>query len=104
MRNLFDVSGKVALVTGGSRGIGLMIARGFVENGVKVYVCARKQEPVDAAVAELSKLGACEGFAADLTSEDDVKRLAGEISKRESKLHVLVNNAGASRSASTRVR
>ena len=95
MKKLFDVSGKVAVVTGGSRGIGFMIARGFVENGVKVYIAARKKEQVDAATAELSKLGECVGLLADLTSEPATRALAAEIAAREPKLHVLVNNAGA---------
>ena len=57
MKNLFDISGKVAVVTGGSRGIGAMIARGFVENGVKTYITSRKEEELRAAEAEL-----CEAF------------------------------------------
>ena len=95
MKSLFDVSGKVALVTGGSRGIGFMIARGFVENGVKVYIAARKKEQVDAASAELSKIGPCTGLVADLANEAATRALADEIAAREPKLHVLVNNAGA---------
>lgn len=92
---LFDVSGKVALVTGGGRGIGLMIARGFVENGVKTYVASRKLEECEAASAELSKLGTCIAIRADLGTLDGVNGLAKAIAERESKLHVLVNNAGA---------
>jgi NAD(P)-dependent dehydrogenase (short-subunit alcohol dehydrogenase family) len=95
MKSLFDVAGKVALVTGGSRGIGFMIARGYVENGVKVYIAARKKEQVEAATAELSKLGSCVGLCADLTSEADARALAAEVAAREPKLHILVNNAGA---------
>ena len=95
MSGLFDVAGKVALVTGGSRGIGFMIARGYVAAGVKVYIAARKKEQVDAAAAELSNTGTCIGLQADLTSEADTRALAGEIAAREPKLHILVNNAGA---------
>jgi len=95
MKNLFDVSGKVAVVTGGSRGIGFMIARGFVENGVKVYICARKKDQIDAAVAELGKSGEAHGFVADLTSEEAIRKLAGEIAAREHEVNILVNNAGA---------
>jgi NAD(P)-dependent dehydrogenase (short-subunit alcohol dehydrogenase family) len=66
--SLFDISGKTALVTGGSRGIGLMIARGFVEAGVKVYISSRKAEACEKAAAELSKIGTCVPLAHDLSS------------------------------------
>ena len=59
MKNLFDLEGKVAVVTGGSRGIGAMIARGFVENGVKTYITARRAEELQATADELSALGEC---------------------------------------------
>ena len=70
MKNLFDVSGKVAVVTGGSRGIGAMIARGFVENGVKVYITSRKEEELRAAEAELSSLGECVAIPSDLEQDN----------------------------------
>jgi NAD(P)-dependent dehydrogenase (short-subunit alcohol dehydrogenase family) len=92
---LFSVEGKVALVTGGSRGIGLMIARGLVERGARTYVASRKREDVEAAAKELSKSGACVAIRADLSTLDGITALAGEIAERESALHVLVNNAGA---------
>jgi len=95
LKNLFSVEGKVALVTGGSRGIGLMIARGFVENGAKVYVASRKAEECAKVAQELSAHGTCHGIAADLGTQDGAKKLAAEIAQRESKLDVLVNNAGA---------
>jgi NAD(P)-dependent dehydrogenase (short-subunit alcohol dehydrogenase family) len=93
--DLFSIEGKTALVTGGSRGIGLMIARGFVEAGARVYISSRKQAVCDEVAAELSKLGTCVSLPADLSREDECVRLAGEIAAREAKLHVLVNNAGA---------
>ena len=95
MQDLFSVEGKIAVVTGGSRGIGEMIARGFVEAGAKVYISARKQDACDAVAAELSRIGPCIAIAADLGTEAGAKHLAAEIAKRESSLHVLVNNAGA---------
>lgn len=95
MSDLFDVSGKVVLVTGGSRGIGEMIARGFVEAGAKVYISSRKASVCDEMAAELSKVGTCISIPADLSSESECRRLADEIAKREEKLDVLVNNAGA---------
>jgi NAD(P)-dependent dehydrogenase (short-subunit alcohol dehydrogenase family) len=93
--NLFDVSGKTALVTGGSRGIGLMIARGYVEAGVRVYISSRKAEVCDEVAAELSKTGTCISVPADLADDAECSRLAAEIAEREPHLHVLVNNAGA---------
>lgn len=94
--DLFDVSGKVAVVTGGSRGIGRMIAEGFVRSGVKVYITARKAEACDATAVELSEVGDCISIPVDLSNRDDLERFAGEIAGRESALDVLVNNAGAS--------
>ena len=95
MKNLFSVAGKVALVTGGSRGIGLMIARGYVENGAKVYISSRKKDVCDAVAAELSQHGTCLSLPADLNTEAEANRLGAELARREPKLHVLVNNAGA---------
>ncbi|WP_326595092.1 SDR family oxidoreductase [Streptomyces sp. NBC_01803] len=95
MSSLFSVAGKTALVTGGSRGIGLMIARGLVEAGAKVYVSSRKAEACEEAVAELSKSGEAVALPADLSREEEVHRLAEEIGGREEALHILVNNAGA---------
>jgi NAD(P)-dependent dehydrogenase (short-subunit alcohol dehydrogenase family) len=83
------------LVTGGSRGIGLMIARGFVENGARVYISSRKAEVCGEVAAELSKVGTCHSLPADLSTEAECNRLGDELASRESALHVLVNNAGA---------
>jgi len=94
-KDLFSVKGKVALVTGGTRGIGLMIAQGFVEAGAKVYVASRKAEACQRTAHELSKLGTCIGVPADLGGEAGCRALADQISANEPKLHILVNNAGA---------
>jgi NAD(P)-dependent dehydrogenase (short-subunit alcohol dehydrogenase family) len=95
MSDLFSIAGKTALVTGGSRGIGLMIARGFVEAGAKVYISSRKAEVCDEVAAELSEVGEAVAIPADLSTEDECRRLADAIAERESKLDILVNNAGA---------
>jgi NAD(P)-dependent dehydrogenase (short-subunit alcohol dehydrogenase family) len=95
MSDLFSIAGKTAVVTGGSRGIGLMIARGFVEAGAKVYVSSRKADVCDEVAAELSKVGECVALPADLSSEDECRRLAEAVAEREERLNILVNNAGA---------
>jgi len=95
MSDLFSIKGKVALVTGGSRGIGLMIARGFVEAGAKTYISSRKASVCDEVAKELSKIGTCIALPVDLATEAECRRLADEIAKREPKLDILVNNAGA---------
>jgi NAD(P)-dependent dehydrogenase (short-subunit alcohol dehydrogenase family) len=93
--DLFSIAGKTALVTGGSRGIGLMIARGYVEAGAAVYISSRKKDVCDEVAAELSKVGTCVSLPADLATEAACVELAAEVAGRESKLHILVNNAGA---------
>jgi NAD(P)-dependent dehydrogenase (short-subunit alcohol dehydrogenase family) len=95
MSDLFSVSGKVVLVTGGSRGIGLMIARGFVEAGARVYISSRKADVCDDVAAELSELGSCVSLPADLATEAECVSLAERLADHEERLHVLVNNAGA---------
>ena len=92
---LFSVEGKVALVTGGSRGLGEMIARGYVENGAKVYISARNADACQALAEELSRVGQCVAVPADLSRMDEIARLAATIEARESRLDILVNNAGA---------
>ena len=93
---LFSLDGRVALVTGGSRGIGYMIASGFVANGAKVYIAARKAEACDAAAEELSRIGECISIPADLGTTEGRALLVKELTDREGKLDILVNNAGAS--------
>jgi NAD(P)-dependent dehydrogenase (short-subunit alcohol dehydrogenase family) len=88
---LFDVEGKAVVVTGGSRGIGLMIARGFVDAGCRVYISSRKAEVCDKVAAELG----CTSIPADLSTVEGAEHLAAEVASREPAVHVLVNNAGA---------
>ncbi|MCB1689536.1 MAG: SDR family NAD(P)-dependent oxidoreductase [Halioglobus sp.] len=95
MKNLFNVEGKVAVVTGGSRGIGAMIARGFVENGVKTYITARKEEELRATERELGEVGQCIAIPADLSTVAGVREFAAEVQAREARVDILVNNAGA---------
>jgi NAD(P)-dependent dehydrogenase (short-subunit alcohol dehydrogenase family) len=95
MKDLFNVQGKVAIVTGGSRGIGAMIARGFVENGVKTYITARKEEELQATAKALSALGECIAVPSNLATLEGVVAFADVIKEREGAVHILVNNAGA---------
>jgi NAD(P)-dependent dehydrogenase (short-subunit alcohol dehydrogenase family) len=95
MSELFDVSGRTALVTGGSRGIGLMIARGLVQAGARVIVSSRKADDVEAAARELSELGDCEAIPGDISTPEGAAALAAATSSRFPRLDILVNNAGA---------
>lgn len=95
IENLFTLEGRTALVTGGSRGIGRMIAQGFVESGAKVYISARKADACDATAAELSKYGECISLPQDISSVAGCKALADAIYAHEGRLDILVNNAGA---------
>ncbi|HEY2552745.1 MAG TPA: SDR family oxidoreductase [Streptosporangiaceae bacterium] len=93
--SLFDLSGKTAVVTGGSRGIGLMMARGLLQAGAKVYISSRKADACAEAVQELAGFGPVSAVAADLSTEQECLRLAAEVGDHEQAVHVLVNNAGA---------
>jgi NAD(P)-dependent dehydrogenase (short-subunit alcohol dehydrogenase family) len=93
--DLFSLHGRVALITGGSRGIGRMIAAGFLRQGAKVYITARKAAACDAAAAELAPLGPCVSLPADVSSLEGARAVAAEIMRREPQLDILVNNAGA---------
>ncbi len=93
--DLFDVAGKTALVTGGSRGIGLMIARGLLDAGARVIVSSRKSGDVHAAAEELSAIGDCVAIPGDVSSPEGARALAAATAERFPALSILVNNAGA---------
>ncbi|HEX3140935.1 MAG TPA: SDR family NAD(P)-dependent oxidoreductase, partial [Rhizobacter sp.] len=92
---LFSLQGRAALITGGSRGIGRMIAEGFLSQGARVYISARKAEACDQTARELSALGPCVSLPADVSTLAGVQALVEAYSKHESQLDILVNNAGA---------
>ena len=99
MKSLFDVSGKVAVISGGSSGIGAMMARGLLENGAKVYITARKEERLMAMAQTLSAYGECIAIQADMSRVEGIEALVAQISERETKIDILINNAGANWSA-----
>lgn len=95
-QDLFSLQGRVALITGGSRGIGKMIAEGFIAQGAKVYISARKAEACNQTARELSKDGGtCISLPMNVASVAGARELAGAVMAREPKLDILVNNAGA---------
>lgn len=95
MSELFSVQGRTALVTGGSRGIGKMIASGFAAAGAKVYISSRDRDACAKTAGELSAAGTCIAIPADLRTEEACRDLAKDIGSREGGLDILVNNAGA---------
>jgi NAD(P)-dependent dehydrogenase (short-subunit alcohol dehydrogenase family) len=95
MKDLFSLQGRTALITGGSRGIGRMIAEGFLAQGAKVYISARKAAACDKTAAELSAFGTCISLPADVSTVEGAKALAAAFAAREGQLDILVNNAGA---------
>ena len=96
MKDMFSLEGKIALVTGGSTGIGAMIAEGFVNFGAKVYIVARREEVLKKKQEELVKIGSCEYIVADVGSVAGIMALAKAYGEREQSLDTLVNNAGIS--------
>jgi NAD(P)-dependent dehydrogenase (short-subunit alcohol dehydrogenase family) len=92
---LFDIRGRTALVTGGSRGVGAMIARGLVEAGARVFISSRKEPDLRARAEELAALGSCEAIPADLSSPEGARALADAVRERADALSILINNAGA---------
>ncbi|MFG2731575.1 SDR family oxidoreductase [Streptomyces canus] len=98
--DLFSVQGKTALVTGGSRGIGYMIAEGLLRAGARVYISSRKADACAAAEKELSQYGEIKAIPADVSTEEGCRALIGEVASQTSELHILVNNAGTTWGAS----
>lgn len=96
MEKLFDLRGKVAVVTGGSRGIGAMIARGLVEEGVKTYITARGADALAETAEVLSQYGECIALPANLAEDEGLRGFVETVRAREDGLDILVNNAGAS--------
>ncbi|KAH9174812.1 rhamnolipids biosynthesis 3-oxoacyl-reductase [Lactarius sanguifluus] len=96
--NLFDVKGKIAVVTGGGSGIGTMIAAAYVQNGAKVYIASRKEKQLKTVSELLNKIrpGSCEYLVADLSSRAGCDSLVEAVRAKESKIHILVNNSGMS--------
>jgi NAD(P)-dependent dehydrogenase (short-subunit alcohol dehydrogenase family) len=95
MSELFDISGRTALVTGGSRGVGAMIARGLVHAGANVLISSRKEAELLSTAEELGALGSCHAIPADLSSPEGARKLAKQVRERVDTLSILVNNAGA---------
>ena len=95
MKNLFDIRNKTAIITGGSRGIGAMIARGFVENGVKTYITSRKASDCQATAKSLSEFGECIAITSDLSTVEGIEEFVKAFAEQEETLGILVNNAGA---------
>jgi len=94
INTLFSLNGKIALVTGGSRGIGKMIAQGLLQAGAKVYITARKKAACAEAAAELSAFGPCSALPADVAEAAGRAELLQALNEKEDKLHILINNAG----------
>lgn len=92
---LFSLDGRSALITGGSRGIGKMIAEGYVRNGVRTYISSRKANACDATAKELSRYGHCISLPGDVSTLAGIEELAGRYREHENSLDILVNNAGA---------
>ena len=95
MNDLFSLAGRTALITGGSRGIGRMIAAGFIAQGARVYISSRKADACDRTAGELSSMGECFSLPADVSQLAGIEALTAALTAREPKLDILVNNAGA---------
>src|SRR5690242_2200454 len=96
VQDLFSVRGKKAIVTGGTRGIGYMIAEGLLAAGAEVFISSRKADACDQAARELGKLGTVYAFARDLSQVDECRLLVDDVAAHTDSIDLLVNNAGAS--------
>lgn len=96
IENLFNLKGKVALVTGGAKGIGAMITQGLVESGVRVYISSRSAADCERFATEMSKNGECIALPMDLSTVENCELLATQLSEREEGLDILINNSGVS--------
>lgn len=99
LKDIFSLKGRTALVTGGSRGIGRMIAAGLLQHGAEVTINSRKAEDCDAAAADLSELGVCHSLPGDVSTVVGAQQLASRFGLRNASLDILVHNAGAAWSA-----
>ncbi|MGV1048828.1 MAG: SDR family oxidoreductase [Solirubrobacterales bacterium] len=95
MGESFSVAGRTVVITGGSRGIGAMLARGFAEAGVELIISSRDVAACEKTAAEIDEIGPCEAVPADLSTEEGVATLASAVDERWPRLDVLINNAGA---------
>ena len=95
VEHLFSVKGKAALVTGGSSGLGLIMAKGLLQNGAKVVIASRSKNKIDEALKELAEHGQVFGCAADVTEAEDRRQLLEFVSVNLGCLDILVNNAGS---------
>lgn len=95
MHDLFNIQGKIAVVTGGSRGIGYMIAQGLLERGAKVYIVSRKQEQAQLAAQQLKAFGEVHALCADLANVDQIHHFVDSLQQHIKHIDILVNNAGA---------
>ena len=95
IENLFDIKGKIALVTGGAKGIGAMMTRALVESGVKVYISSRSAEACNDFAKEMSQIGECIALPTNLLELENIEALAKQLGERESQLDILINNSGS---------
>lgn len=93
MQQLFSLAGKTALITGGCRGIGRMMAEGLLQSGATVYVTGRDQAFVEQAAKEMSEHGPCFGIAAELSNREGIDALVQQLRSQTDELHILINNA-----------